>query len=425
MSSGILAANTTSNYTVITPSDMDCLFEAAGTLINNPGTIPSETQDHLLESFLMPQISTIRTLLQQRQQRPGNHHNHHNHHEMPHHEMPIMIATIAMVLSTIASLSKGFSKADMDNPNIITPAFKSLFLQALQVSIISVQSLPTSLDVRSKSIMLVHRTILLLEDDVLPHVAGLLLPMISSCKKEDLQEVVQLMNQLMIKFQGKVGAAIDAVLPAFLGRYATLVPQAGEGSAAQIEAETLGVSKLYMLLLQHTVSNGCEGVLVSPNNISSFTSVLGMMLLGISAGDAPVKKSSLLFFAGLCKSCACDGDAVLRATFWNYVVKNVLVQAVQMMMDPVKFNVKDAQCSRVAAEAGGLLFCVLLRDPSGFGSFAASLATFVHAATGGGEEEGRGAGCAKALQAMRGSKSEANMKKALQQFLVAWGGSKK
>jgi hypothetical protein len=378
------------NYAVIVADDMNYLFEAAGTLINNPKTIPSLTQDHLLSSFIQPQIGTITSLLQQQQQSYAGD----------------KAATIAMILSTVASLSKGFNKVDM------TPTLNSLFMQALEVAILSLQSLPAELEVRSKSIMLIHRTILLLEDDVIGHVPSILFPMVSACKKEDLTEVVQLMNQLMIKFQGKVSAGIDAVVPTFLRRYGELVPQSDEGSSAQVEIERVAVTKLYMLFLQHIASNNCANVLISASNIGEFSNVLNMMLSGVAMDDLSVKKSNLQFFTNLCKSCCCDSDASLHAMYWDFTMQKTLVGTMQMLMD-VKFNLKDAQGSRVTGEASSLLFVALQRKPANFQEFLAALGGYC-------SSSGRGAASCAVLQQMVECADEAKMKKLLQQFLLAW-----
>ena len=168
----MVAANVQSNYAAVSGDSLNYLFEAAGTLINNPDTIPLETREQLLSSFMLPQINGINTMVQHATQDPGN-------------VDSQLISQIGLILSTIASLSKGFSSSSM------TANMKTLFLQALQVCIRTTNDLPSNLEVKSKSIMLIHRTILLLEDEIISYIPSILFPMLQACDGGGLLEIVQ------------------------------------------------------------------------------------------------------------------------------------------------------------------------------------------------------------------------------------------
>ena len=147
-----------------------------------------------------------------------------------------------MLIANIAHLSKGFNMGD------VTAETGPLFLEALQVTIESLRALPKFENVRSKSMMLVHRMVLILGESVLPCLNGFLEPLVTNCESSDLVHVVQLMNQLMIKFGERAAPGIEAVLLPFLTHCSSVIPL--DGSVDQVEVERVGIVKLQVLFLQ-------------------------------------------------------------------------------------------------------------------------------------------------------------------------------
>jgi len=218
-----------------------------------------------------------------------------------------------------------------------------------------------------------------------------------------LASLAQLFNQIMIKFGEKVVTQVEGVLLVFLGRYGEMVPAADEGSSGQVELERAGIRKLYMLCLQHVVSNNCARALTSERNKGEFWNILAMMMQGVLTEEMSVKKSNMQFFTNLCKSGAGD------EAYWEFVMQQLLVQVVMMMMES-KWNVKDAQCSRVAGEFAGLLVVCKKMKGALFREFVEALRSYVG---GGGKwEEALGMWLAEGVD-------EPKMKKALVEFLAA------
>ena len=197
----------------------------------------------------------------------------------------------------------------------VTAETGPLFLEALQATMECLRALPTFEVVRSKSMMLVHRMVLILGESILPCLNGLLEPLVTNCQGSDLVLVVQLMNQLMIKFGHKAAPAIEAVLLPFLMHCSGIIPV--DGPAPQVEVERVAVVKLQVLFLQHVASNGCVPALFSARNAPGLDGVMGLMLGGLHLKEAA--RSTVVFFEKICLSGVADG----HDGFWQFAFEQV------------------------------------------------------------------------------------------------------
>ena len=387
---GLLSANRVANYTLISVDDGNYLFEAIGQLINME-SLSTEAKADQLSNFVMPQVLSIKEVLAD----PGT---------TPSSSAAI---TVSVLIGTIANLSKGFKSKDR-----FSPEMSAIFGHALNTTMAALFALPSDLVIRAKSMVLIHRMIFLLEEEtVLSYLPMFLNLLVTNCVEDDLPEVVSLMNQILVKFQGKVFTAVDGILQPFLRHCMELAPDtaSGQGSSSQIKVQAMSVKKLYMLFLSFLVTNGCTNVLVSSTNKGMFPNVLNAMVDGLFLPDFAVNKTALLFFIKICQfdfSIGVDGCAECYGMYWQFIVDNVMTSVIRMMTDK-RFNIKDAMCSRVVGEVASLFHIVRDQKTAEFEAFVKALAEY------------SGAKCGESTEKFVVSGSEGEMKAAIMQFLKA------
>ena len=353
---GFIQANSFANYSLITTENNFLLFETLGVLINS-AAVPPAAQQSYLQAFTSPQISSIKNLLQ------GG--------AALFAQSPGAGSTVAMLLSTITHLSKGFKK------DTISVECQSIFAYTFNELIVSVHVAPSDASIRSKIVTLIHRMIELLGEGVLPYVPTFLPPLVHCCKEEDIGDVGKIMNKLLIQFRSKVASGMDAALQSFLRRCMELTPASDStlGSASQLLVEGLAVKKIYTLFLQHLVAYDCASVLLSPTNAPCFEGVLNAMLDGIRTKDPNCKKTSVMFFTKFCEYEGRSGQQ--NPAYWSFLFGSVLTSLVGCMMDRESFSVKDANCNAVLSETAVLLCTIRsIRGRDELSNFAAALHNF-------------------------------------------------
>mmetsp|Transcript_10156 Transcript_10156/g.20809 ORF Transcript_10156/g.20809 Transcript_10156/m.20809 type:complete len:1005 (-) Transcript_10156:4-3018(-) len=342
---GIINVNTQAKYSLINVDDQNYIFECAG-ILNSKCSVGGGGN---LSLFISP-------LLMKMQEVMGG-----------QGEKVEKGAFIAVLVAGIASLSKGLVKDEVGAEG------KELFLQALQGSIQALQLLGEEECVRSRGMVLIHRMVLLLGDDVLPYVGSFLGPLVANCDN-DVVEVVQLMNQLLIRFGCKVAGSLENIIIPFMNRCQSLVPV--DGSASQINVEAVSIRKIQILFLQHVVSNGCGAVFLSPKVGPGITGILELLCNGMEIKEG--SRSCVVFFCKICEGVEewSGGDRAKLEAFWEFVFNKVLVTLWRVMMGK-NFNVKDAQCLRTLNEASVLMRIVRIKRGERFMGFVDALSGFV------------------------------------------------
>ena len=322
-------------------------------------------------------------------------------------------AFVSVLIGSIASLSKGFSKDDVGGES------REAFSQALQATVQSLHLLGNEEAVRSRSMVLIHRMVLLLGEEVmlsegselpnadiyiyiyntltpptrrfaprqtlfairdsrcsssqvLPFVGSFLGPLVSNCEK-DAMEVVQLMNQLLIRFGGAVGGSMEEIILPFVRHCHDLVPV--DGSQSQIAVEAVSLYKIQILFLQHVVSNECGAVFFSPKVGAGLEGILDLMCRGMEIKEG--SRSCVLFLCKLCSNVSTwSPSPASQIAFWEFIFNRALVGLWRVMMGK-EFNVKDAQCMRTLGEAAVLMAVVREKRGERFAGFIDALSGFV------------------------------------------------
>ena len=224
------------NYALVSSDDESNLFECVGLLINSSskrspsspcrggvdGGVSGPSPSFTLEGLACPILEKMRCALHGGMDDRGKG------------------QTIASLMGNVASLTKGFKMRDLTSRDV------GVVVSAVARATECLKPLACDPGVRGRSMVLMHRAVVLVGDCALPYVTQFLEPLAHSCDAEDVGDVAQLMNQLLVRFGGKVRDGIEPVVLPFLRRCANLLPV--HGSRSQLELERVNLLKLQVRL---------------------------------------------------------------------------------------------------------------------------------------------------------------------------------
>lgn len=171
------------------------------------------------------------------------------------------------------------------------------FTQVLTAATCVLRVLPRQALVRSKVVFTLHRLVTVLDSEhLLGNVSETLQLLMGCCEAADVIEVVQLLNQLIIKYKAALLPFFEENTMGFVQHLCTLMPPRNASSesetkdAAQLEREH--VQKYLFAFLLHLVLHNLDGVLVCARNVGQLESVLRLVLEGCAqVTDAPTNRA--------------------------------------------------------------------------------------------------------------------------------------
>lgn len=258
---------------------------------------------------------------------------------------------LATLIAAISCLSKGFSKPCAE--------IKSIMVETVPILLAALKALPADERVRVKTIVTLHRMILVLGHDILNPITPFLQILIFHCSYNDITDVTQLLNQLCSKFKSSVVQTINAAVIPFLQKCHSIIPENDNNNeiAPHLDTEQLLVRKLGFVFLQHIVSKKATEVLVSEINKPNLENVLAEMKYGaVEVVDPNIRKSCILFFRGLLDQWSEVGnvDDIIRTGFLGFITSSLLPDLLKGVMNP-NFDVSDAMNIRVVVQTSKLL----------------------------------------------------------------------
>ncbi|GMF61674.1 unnamed protein product [Phytophthora fragariaefolia] len=192
-----------------------------------------------------------------------------------------VIEHCASHLNAIAHVLKAFKGTDcMVN-------HQETFTQVLTAAAFVLRALPGSQRVRSKVIFTLHRlTTVLDREHFLNNVQEPLQTLMMGCEQPEVVEIVQLLDQLIIKHKQALGGFLDKTTLPFVQHLCALMPERsalanGETKdAPQLEREA--TQKYLFTFLLHLVTHGLDAVLISAQNVAQLENMLRLVLEGCS-----------------------------------------------------------------------------------------------------------------------------------------------
>lgn len=289
----------------------------------------------------------------------------------------------ANILNATAHVLKAFKGNNCMNHH------QETFTQVLSAAAVVLQALGAQHPrVRSKVIFTLHRLTTVLDaEHFLGNVSAPLQQLMMSCEASDALEIVQLLDQLIIKHKDAMWAFFDEAVMPFVQHLCSLMPPRPDVPSAttptgaavaitttkdapQLEREALQ-KYLYTFLL-HLVSHRLDGVLVSPRNSAQLESLLLLVLEGCTdVEDANINRAcfsishELVTRWVLPPAAPADGSAPTpapQATVVPPEVRSAFVELVVRRFSPAMFSiakkphfdVNDMQCSTVVKEVAAL-----------------------------------------------------------------------
>jgi len=325
-------------------SDRTHLFEIGALLINYATRVPEQQAAHL-ESFVRLLLNDVEALIGQAQLAT---------HEDTRH---FMGNSVALKLSYLVTLSKSSSR-DTSHLSVV-------YGTILQVSVKALTAMVTHPMVRSKFMVVLHRMVSCLDNalllDLLPQPMELLVshqPTVSSdmSTESDVEDLVAMVNQLMIKYHIRLGPVLEPLLMVLLSRLVDRMPS-DDKQQPHDRSIRLAMQRHYFLVLQHVAAHGLSPVLLGPTNRPHLETLLNTVVCGIRDVDDPMaKKTCISTVVHLSRNWLSPTytDPAIHAAFTAFVMDQVVPTSLQTIIAP-GFRRKDPGCVRVVGEVAVLL----------------------------------------------------------------------
>uniref|UniRef100_M4BT63 Exportin-T n=1 Tax=Hyaloperonospora arabidopsidis (strain Emoy2) TaxID=559515 RepID=M4BT63_HYAAE len=217
-------------------------------------------------------------------------------------------------LNAIAHVLKAFKGTDcMEN-------HQETFTQVLTASACVLRTLAHIPRVRSKVIFMLHRLVSVLDrEHFLGNVQEHLQTLMMGCEQAEVVEIVQLLDQLIIKYKQALGGFLDRTTLPFVQHLCTLMPErstlanAETKDAPQLERDA--VQKYLYTFLLHLVTHGLDAVLISAHNVAQLENVLRLVVEGCAeVQDANINRACFSIGSMLAERWISDGNALSPAS---------------------------------------------------------------------------------------------------------------
>lgn len=268
------------------------LFETIGQLLGRTG-LSDEEEYRYLTQLLQPHMQSIERLLQPNQ-------------AIAKEDLEVQLATS---IAAIANMSKGITANT-------TIEIKQVLLETLPISLTVLKGHADSEPVRSKTMILLQRMIIIAGDRIQTIFPRFLQLLIEHSTDQDYIFVSQLLTQVCIKLaEGAVpiidpfitpfltkGQAVMAAMRDAVGNSTVIDGENGLSVPPQLETEQLGIQRTIFLFIQQVVSNRVTAVLVSGTNTGQLEAILKAMSDGASiCRDSNAQRTCAKFYHDLCE----------------------------------------------------------------------------------------------------------------------------
>jgi exportin-T len=261
----------------------------------------------------------------------------------------------AKLLNAIANVSKAFKGV-----NCMTNQ-QELFTSVLNGTAFVLRAMPRHRSVRSKVVFALHRFITILDSEhLLSNVSEILEHLMFGCEFADVLEVVQLLDQLIIRYKDALFPFFDQFTMAFVQHLCGLMPPRNATAdsetkdAPQLEREAIQ-KYLYTFLLHVTVHN-LSTVFVSVRNVAQLENVLLLVLEGCAdVTDTNTNRACFTIAHELVSRWLLSPTpptelaAETKARFTQFIVER-FTPAMFALAKKHHFEVHDAQCAAVMKE---------------------------------------------------------------------------
>lgn len=270
----------------------------------------------------------------------------------------------ARVVGALSHILKGFKKVQNEQQII---AFKSL----LDLCIKLLSALPNMPTIRSSIMFLTHRMVVVLENAFIEHLPSLLDLLIPHTRVEDIMEVVQLLNQIALKFGNKFASIIQPRFMFIIQHFCSLLPAAPSITSSSdhtvtamtcADIDRVTVQKFLYSFIYHIASvESLNEVFLSESNVPHLENILKLVQDGFSdATDLSINRTCLSIMVVLFKKWTSENSNIAKHTkrsVIEYMVTQIAPIAFKIGQKQ-HFNYTDGQSMGLVKECVSFLKCL-------------------------------------------------------------------
>ncbi|KAF7592065.1 pre-tRNA nuclear export protein [Aspergillus hancockii] len=324
------------------------LFEAVGIICSAP-TIPADKQVMYAQSVLNPVFMDMEKNLA-----PAKSNDERALLQI-HHDI--------MALGTLARGFSDWMPGTSSPTSLPAPEVSEAFLQVSEATLVALESLKTSFNVRTAARFAFSRLIGVLGSRILPQlprwIDGLLT---QTSTRDEMALFLRLLDQVIFGFKGEIYNILDALLTPFLQRVFAGIADPTTGTDDEIQLAEL--KREYLNFLLAVLNNDLGAVIISERNQPMFDTVI--TTIEHFAKDVEDFTTAKMAFSVLSKMGSSWGGPDVAPEASSGTAQQVALpgfaQFMISRMSPLcwalpatpSFNPKDAQAKQVLAEAGGL-----------------------------------------------------------------------
>ncbi|KAL4862307.1 Exportin-T [Aspergillus spectabilis] len=271
-------------------------------------------------------------------------------------------------IMALGTLARGFSDwmpgASSPTAQLPAPEVSEAFAQVSEATLVALESLKTSFNVRTASRFAFSRLIGVLGSRILPQlprwIDGLLT---QTSTRDEMALFLRLLDQVIFGFKGEIYNILDALLTPFLQRVFTGIADPITGTDDEIHLAEL--KREYLNFLLAVLNNDLGAVIISERNQPIFDTVI--TTIEHFAKDVDDFTTAKMAFSVLAKMgsswggpdiapAASNGAAATQVAlpgFGQFMITRFSPLCWALPATPT-FNSKDAVAKQVLAEAGGL-----------------------------------------------------------------------
>jgi exportin-T len=269
-------------------------------------------------------------------------------------------------IMALGTLAKGFSDwqpGSTGSPSAhVVPEVSAAFAQVAEATLVSLESLKNSFNIRTAARFAFSRLIGVLGAQILPQlprwIDGLLT---QTSSRDEMALFLRLLDQVVFGFKGEIYSILDTLLTPFLQRVFAGIAEPTIGTDDEIQLAEL--KREYLNFLLAVLGNDLGAVIISERNQSIFETLI--TTLEHFAKDIEDLTTAKMAFCVLNRMASCwggpdigsaNGTAPTQAAlpgFGSFMINRLSPLTWALPTTP-SFNPKDAQAKQVLAEAGGL-----------------------------------------------------------------------
>ncbi|KAL4760217.1 Ran GTPase-binding protein LOS1 [Aspergillus foveolatus] len=326
------------------------LFEAVGIICSIP-TIPADKQVLYAQSVLSPVFVDMEKNLGSAKSGDAR-----------------AVLQIHHDIMALGTLARGFSdwQPGTSSPaaQLPAPEVSEAFSQVSEATLVALESLKASFDIRTASRFAFSRLIGVLGSRILPQlprwIDGLLT---QTSSRDEMALFLRLLDQVIFGFKGEIYNILDALLMPFLQRVFSGIADPTSGTDDEIHLAEL--KREYLNFLLAVLNNDLGAVIISERNQPMFDTVI--TTIEHFAKDAEDFTTAKMAFSVLSRMgsawggpdiapAASNGPGASQVAlpgFGQFMITRFSPLCWALPATP-SFNAKDAQAKQVLAEAGGL-----------------------------------------------------------------------